>query len=117
MITLNNGLKTSLIILELLRNDPDFEGINIAVNCFQNCREMGLTFDNVDSKDNMTYCVYEHRNSDQIIINGKKNWIGITGDLPFTGETKYDYIMNFRYDEYYKCYLKLKELLLKGVKK
>ena len=117
MILLNEGLNISLKILDLIKKDKDLKKYRICVNCFQNCREMGLTFTNLDSNDDMTYCVYEHRNSDDIIINGKKNWTSFAGDLPYIGKTKYDCIASFRAGQIKECFLRLKELLLKGIER
>jgi len=114
MVLLNEGLNVSLKIFVLIKKDKDLKKCRICVSCFQNGREMGLTFTNLDSNSEMTYCVYEHRNSDDIIINGKKNWTGFAGDLPYIGKTKYDYIASFRAGQINECFLKLKELLLKG---
>ena len=114
MVLLNEGLNVSFKILNLIKKDKDLKDYKICVNCFQNGREMGLTFGNLDGTDNMTYCVYEHRNSDDIIVNGKRNWTGWAGDLPYAGETKYDYIASFKAGQIRECFLKLKKLLLKG---
>jgi len=38
MITLENGLKNSLSVLELLRNKPEIKDIDVIVGCFTNCR-------------------------------------------------------------------------------
>lgn len=108
MIQLTQGLVNSLVILELLRNDERLKKLTIYVNCFQNCREMGLTF----GIGLMTYCIYEHRNSDQIIINGKKNWCGHSGDLPYSGEDKWSNIASFSPGKYDECAEYLIDLLL-----
>ena len=110
MITLSNGLKNSLVILELLRDDENLQDIPISVGTFTNCRECGLTF-MVMGKTSFTYCVYEHRNSDEIIINGKKGCISVNGDLPYIGDTKYDCLAKFNYNQYYEAAEKLRELI------
>ena len=117
MIRLCSGLEKSFLVLELLRNDEDLQGVNVDVECFQNGREMGLTFTVWQGATRITYCVYEHRNSDQIIVNHKKGWSSFTGDLPYKGESKYEYDQAFRYDEHYKCYEYLKEQLIAHAEK
>jgi hypothetical protein len=108
MITISNGLKNSLIVLEFLRNNEDLKNYTIHVGTFTNCREVGLTFiitglyKDGDYKvvDNFTFCVYEHRNSDEIIVNGKEGYVCLNGELPYGGETKWDYIKSFSYNKH-----------------
>ncbi len=113
MITLCEGLKNSLIVLEHLRNDEELNEIDIRVQSFHNCREMGLTFTVHNKSESTTWCIYEHRNSDEIIINGVKNWTSFNTDLPYIGDSKYDSLASFSYNEHFKAYKKLKELILK----
>lgn len=130
MLSITAGLKNSLLVLEHLRNNEDLtNSCEISVGTFTNCRENGLTFailgfydDNgkhvIGSMDKaFTYCVYEHRNSDEIIINGKSGYISMNGDLPYNEETKYDYIASFRFDQHMKCAQKLADLMLESRKK
>lgn len=117
MITIAQGLKNSLLVLELLRNDEELKDIDVYIQCFMNCRECGLTFTVADkSYKTKTFCVYEHRNSDEIIVNSKEKWTSFAGDLPYKGDTKYEYDKAFSYQEYYKCYLYLKEEVIKYTK-
>lgn len=112
MISVSQGLKNSLIVLEHLRNNEELNKLcDISVGAFTNCRENGLTFilsGVYDDSGNyfrgdfhtgqnvvFTYCVYEHRNSDSIIINGKEGYITMNGELPYAGETKFDYLAEF----------------------
>lgn len=104
MITLKEGLKTGLVILELLRDDERLKNIPIYVECFINCREGGLTFTVKGQTKSMTYCIYEHRNSDNIIVNGKENWSSFSDDLPYAGEDKWDCIKSFGYGKYFECF-------------
>lgn len=110
MINICQGLVNSLIILEILRNDERLDKVDVYVRCFQNLREMGLTF----TTNGMTYCIYEHRNSDAIIINGKKGWSGGVGDLPYMSDSKWENIKSFSYNEHLKCAECLIKLLLKN---
>jgi hypothetical protein len=58
----------------------------VSFGVFDNCREHGIT---VTSAGGWTFCVYEHRNSDEINIEGCP-----TGEIqewgPYGGENKYD---------------------------
>lgn len=123
MITINQGLISSFIVLQFLQNDEKLNReCRIHVECFQNCREHGLTFSmysyNDDEgkgqyiRDKETFCVYEHRNSDSIIVNGKTNWTSFSGDLPFRQDSKFRYDAEFKADEHYQCYLFLKQKFL-----
>jgi hypothetical protein len=63
---------------------------------FDNCREHGLT---VRTAGGWTFCFYEHRNSDQICIEGcpsdeVKEW------GPYGGEDKYDTLFYGRWLDY-----------------
>ena len=119
MLCIDRGLKIGLITLELLRNIEEFKEIDIGVGTFTNCRECGLTF-RVWSKSLkghcFTFCVYEHRNSDQIIINGKKGCIDMAGDLPYKGDSSSAYLASFPCGEYDKAADKLAELILEKAK-
>jgi hypothetical protein len=108
---MSNGLVNSLTILEFLRKSDELNKIDIHVECFINCRECGLTFTvyNKDWSKKYTFCIYEHRNTDSIIINGKADWTSIAGDLPYQEK---DYIKGFAYNQHYQCAEKLQELIL-----
>jgi hypothetical protein len=115
MIRLSAGLSNSLVVLEhLKRYVDDLEGIDIRIGAFTNCRECGLTFivSNENTGEHFTYCIYEHRNSDQIIINGKESMIDMAGDLPYMEGTKYDYIEAFPYNAHYECAEYLKDSIV-----
>lgn len=127
MITLSPGLKNSLIVLEHLRDHAELcQHCDINVGAFTNGREVGLTFsvlgyfdddgNNVVGalEDAFTYCVYEHRNSDEIILNGKAGYICYNGELPYQGDSKNDFIAHFSYKNHYDCALKLANLILKS---
>ncbi len=121
MVQVSAGLKNSLIVLEHLRYDQEFNRkYEVNVGCFTNCREVGLTFallgaydeaGKYHSVDAFTFCIYEHRNSDEIIINGKAGYVSFNGELPYGGETKYDYLAHFSYNQHYEAAEKLKELI------
>lgn len=129
MISVSQGLKNSLIVLEHLRNNEELnKSCDISIGAFTNCRENGLTFilngvyDDAgtfiigDPKFGLsvsfTYCVYEHRNTDSIIINGREGLITMNGELPYAGESKYDYLAEFPYNAHMEVADKLAEFML-----
>lgn len=111
MITLSKGLQNSFIVLEYLRNNESLKEIDIHVGAFTNCREVGLTFLVASTYQKgqfyavapFTWCIYEHRNSDEIIINGKEGYISLNGDLPYKADSKYIYLAAFKYFEHMKA--------------
>jgi hypothetical protein len=115
MITLESGLKNSFIVLEFLRDNPELKDISVSIGAFTNCRECGLTFKVMERKDckTFTWCIYEHRNSDSIIINGKKGYISMSGDLPYKSDSKWDCIKSFDYNQHYECANFLAEEIVK----
>ena len=103
MISLCPGLRNSLVVLELLREKEALAHLNLYVQTFHNCREMGLTFTlHEGPPPYRTYCVYEHRNSDEIIVNHSDGWVGMGGSLPYQGD-KYTYDKAFKPGEYDAC--------------
>lgn len=60
---------------------------NVSVSPLNNGREVGLAYTVITPNgDIRTFSVYEHRNTDSIIINGKTNWQ--PGELPYTADHK-----------------------------
>ena len=100
MLIIETGLKISLIVKSILDGDSELNDLGVVVGCFTNCRESGLTFKMFVGKNSFTWCIYEHRNSDSIIINGKEGYISSNGDLPYMAEDKYTYIKSFNFGEY-----------------
>lgn len=105
-------------IESLQDQDYDFwesQNVTIEIGEFDNCRESGYTYSIVNSKQDMVFCVYEHRNSDQIIINGcmRKD---IKPYGPYNGTSKYDYLFSYSYNEYEDVANKLAEFLLQSYK-
>lgn len=123
MVTLAKGLINSLIVLEYLRNNSELSHIDISVGTFTNCRECGLTFivtsatieGELKVLNPFTWCIYEHRNSDEIIINGVPKYISMNGELPYNGESKYNYLHAFNYSEHMDAADKLAELITNWV--
>lgn len=107
----NKGLEVGEVIMRLLSmdNNTKLEHLELSVDTFANCRESGFVFTprwfKINGKlvviDNaMSYCVYEHRNSDSIIVNGKLNWKGLNGELPYLENSKHVYLAEFNSEEY-----------------
>lgn len=71
-----------------LANAMKKNGVNdVSVKPFYNNREWGNVYTvNKPNGDTMSFSVYEHRNSDAIIINGMTNWDG--EELPYAGDSK-----------------------------
>jgi hypothetical protein len=119
MITLSKGLSISLQILEQLRNDEDLINYTVTVKTLTNARECGLVFIvNGCIKDGkyecfkpFTFCTYEHRNSDNIIINGLEGYHDNNGSLPYKGKSKYEYIAEFSYNQVYEAAEALTKLI------
>lgn len=73
---------------------------NVSVSPFFNSREFGLVYSVLTPEGNTrSFSVYEHRNSDSIIINGKTNW-DITDQPygPYPGENQHQFFAEFSYD-------------------
>jgi hypothetical protein len=117
MITISRGLSHSLKVLSYIKKDNTLKKINIYVGTFTNCRESGLTFivSKKDNSDYFTFCVYEHRNSDNIIINGRKGYLTMNGSLPYSGGSKYEYLDSFQYNEDKKVAKRLSNLIKEWV--
>jgi len=105
LVQSREGLKVSLQVLKRLRRRSEIKDYYIMVGCFANQREVGLTFYPAARNDqhlnhSKTFCIYEHRNSDQIILNGADGMISSNGELPYKSDSKYDYIGSADYQEY-----------------
>jgi hypothetical protein len=87
----------------------------IEIGEFDNCRESGFTYSLLGGKQDMVFCVYEHRNSDSIIINGcMRQHMKAYG--PYNGDSKWDYLATFSYGDYTGCAERLAEFLLGAYK-
>lgn len=99
-----------LLLLDSLKYSEILGGKSLEILPFDNCREYGYMYHIVGGKQDLTFSVYEHRNSDEIIING-----GFTSNVkPFgiyNGESKYDYLKSFSYDKHYQVAKQLGEYL------
>ena len=71
---------------------------NVSVTAFQNGREWGNAYTVITPDGSTrTFSVYEHRNTDSFIINGKTNWDG--QGLPYAGGTKYEFYAELHPDD------------------
>jgi hypothetical protein len=112
MIELASGLEVSLKILEELKKIPQMHLVNVSVKTFINGRECGFTYMMFNGINAFTWCTYEHRNSDSIIINGCEGYKDNAGDLPYATDSKWDYIATFSPGQYKEAAKKLSELIL-----
>jgi hypothetical protein len=107
----NNKSELNTLLLEeltkLITIKNEFPITSLVIGSFDNCREYGNTYSIKDS--NFTYCIYEHRNSDSIIINGCKNQ-DIKPYGPYKGD-KWDYLESFNYGQIQETVNKLYEYL------
>lgn len=93
--------------------DFDKQSIELEIGTFDNCRESGYTYSLKDGEQDNVFCVYEHRNSDQICINGcKREDVKPYG--PYSGETKWDVLHEAGYEEYHEIAEKLTEWLFQS---
>lgn len=86
-------------VRELASRETVFE-----IEHFLNGREYGIQA-HVAGQDGVGICMYEHRNSDNIIINGCERWSERYeyGCYGIAGDTKYDYIELFGYEDYHNA--------------
>lgn len=100
-----------LLLLHRLSFSEFLCGEELEIKEFDNCRESGYMYRVIGSKQDITFSVYEHRNSDAIIINGC-----FTKDVKpygaYNGGSKLDYLNSFGYDQHYKVASKLSEYLV-----
>ena len=100
-ITFKTGLDISMKILKILKKDKSIKGIEVYVGCFTNSREVGLTYAVENKKhESFTFCTYEHRNSDCIIINGKEGYVSSSDELPYISDSKWECLGCAGYEQY-----------------
>lgn len=85
-----------------LKSAMDTYGVdNVYVDSFVNGREYGNVYSvAMPDGDTMSFSVYEHRNSDSIIINGKRNWDKGSDELPYAADSKYQYFAEVECENY-----------------
>lgn len=70
----------------------------VSVSNFVNGREYGLVYTVLDPEGNTrSFSVYEHRNTDSIIINGKTNWN--SEELPYSTDSSHGFFAEFSYND------------------
>jgi len=96
----NNQLYLATVFpVRELKAEMDRIGIDgVSVSTLDNGREQGNIY-TVMAPDGTTrsFAVYEHRNSDSIVINGKENWNG--DDLPYAEDDKNMFFAEFPEDD------------------
>ena len=99
-----------LLLLDSLAYSEILGGKSLEIIPFDNCREHGYMYHVAGGKQDLVFSVYEHRNSDDLIING-----GFTSNIKprgiYNGGSKWDYLNNFKYNEHYAVAKKLREYL------
>lgn len=121
-ITFAKGLVISEIITRLLIEnetlDEELEknDTHVVIYALQNCREQGYQYSVYSRKTlkTFTWCTYEHRNSDQIIINGKEGIHTMSGDIPYKGD-KFNFIESFEYNQFYEAAEALSKMIIKFI--
>jgi hypothetical protein len=78
---------------------------------FDNCREYGLT---IDAGNGWIFCVYEHRNSDQIQIQGCPA-AEVRPYGPYGDADKWDTLASFEWREYYATAVALASMIRRTV--
>lgn len=99
---------------ELYNSDLETE-IELEIGNFDNCREYGFTYSIKGSKQDNVFCVYEHRNSDQICVNGCARE-DVKSYGPYSGETKWDVLFSANYEEYHSVSEQLTQWLMESYK-
>lgn len=116
-IKLSNWLEISLEILKRLKKrKKELKSVEITIWTFTNCRECWLTYivnKKWDYSKQFTFCTYEHRNSDSIIINWKEWHISHNWDLPYISDNKWECL----WDAYPWEYDKATDILINEINK
>lgn len=95
-------------VLSYIRSHNPFSGnIEIQVGRFENCREQGYVFTLVKNyKQIKHYAVYEHRNSDELIVLIQHGFSINTPDVNFmfgSDRGKFDYDKSFKCGDIVDC--------------
>lgn len=90
------------------------EGKRLTIGTFDNCREYGLTYKIEGAAQSLVFCIYEHRNSDSICINGcYEKEIKPYG--PYNGDDKWGYFASYPYQHYTEAAKRLADFLVQSV--
>lgn len=98
-------------ILKHLISDDE---LNIEIGTFDNCREYGNTYRAIGAIQDYTFCVYEHRNSDMIYINGCQT-DEIKSYGPYSGNDKWFSHASFSYNQHYDAARQLYDFLMQSM--
>lgn len=98
-------LSTAFPDVELKKSMDKQKVDNVSVTPFYNGREEGNAYTVITPDGSTrTFSVYEHRNSDSIIINGKTNWRAKDKDeLPYSGDHKGVFFAEFHPKDKQQC--------------
>ncbi len=86
-----------------LKSEMERVGVtNVAVTPFYNTREWGNVYSVIQPDGKLrAFSVYEHRNSDSIIINGKEDWDG--KEPPYAADSKHQFYGEYGPDEHQRA--------------
>lgn len=90
-----------VLLLHRLSFSNVLRGTQLEIKEFDNCRESGYMYRVIGAEQDITFSVYEHRNSDEIIINGCLTE-NVQSYGAYNGDSKWDYLNSFSYDQHYK---------------
>jgi len=96
----NNQLYlASVFPVRELKGEMERVGLDgVSVSSLENGREWGNVYTVMTPEGGTrSFAVYEHRNTDSIIINGKEDWDG--DGLPYAGESKNQFYAEFAPDD------------------
>lgn len=99
-----------LLLLDALKYSEVLGGKSLEVIPFDNCREFGYMYHIIGGKQDLTFSVYEHRNSDEIIINGCKT-SKVKSYGAYNGDSKYSYLKNFSFNQHHTVAKQLRAYL------
>ena len=99
-----------LLLLDTLKYSEILGGKSLEIIPFDNCREFGYMYHIIGGEQDLVFSVYEHRNSDEIIINGCKT-SNVKPYGAYNGDSKYSYLKNFSFDQHYQVAEQLRKYL------
>jgi hypothetical protein len=99
-----------IMVIQNLFSSDNCKNFELEVKWFDNCRERGYMYRLLNAKQDYTFSVYEHRNSDSIIINGCKTE-SVESFGAYKGD-KWDYYHKYTYDQHYYVAKKLTRMLV-----
>ena len=91
----SENLRIAFSVGEILDGNDFYEDEDVSYGTFDNLREHGLTV----SYHGWTFCVYEHRNSDAICVEGCPD-SEVQPYGPYGGADKYDVLFDTKYRDY-----------------